>query len=445
MVKKLSTVFLIGLCYSCSSVNTIETNANYTLRFKDNLSYKESVNFLKTNKYNYSDISKEMKIFEVEISNKQKSLLEANSNVKYLTSDQKLNIFDFNAYNANKKGFNTKAETIYQPNDNLYSYQWNMPDIKANSAWSSSVGKKNIIVAVIDSGVDPDHPDLKDNLLPLIDVWAESRRNDFYNYRGSIVDYTGRDGNGHGTHVSGIIGAAIDNNIGVAGVVGNIKILPIKSSNYRGETYSSTITRSILRAIEEKANVINISIGGPKTDGTQSLEDAVELAISKGIVFISATGNESDRKKGLITDVTIPAAYPGVLAVGASTEYNKVSNYSNGGKETSLVAPGGGGLPEEGKLIYSTFPTYRTYLSYSQNIIGPYALLSGTSMAAPHVAGAAALVLSEEPNLTVQKLRVRLLSSTTSINGKGFNEDSGYGKLNIYEALRQKNDDKKDK
>ncbi|RYX93356.1 hypothetical protein EON78_06285, partial [bacterium] len=376
---------------------------------------------------------------------KQKSLLETNSNVKYLTSDQKLNIFDFKAYNTNDKGFKTKAESIYQPNDTLYSFQWNMPNIKANSAWSSTVGKKDITVAVIDSGVDPDHPDLKNNLLPLIDVWAESRRNDIYNYRGTPIDYAGRDGNGHGTHVSGIIGAAINNSLGVAGVAGNIKILPIKSSNYRGETYSSTITRSILRAIDEKANVINISIGGPQSDGTQSLEDAVELAISKGIVFISATGNESDRKKGLITDVTIPAAYPGVLAVGSSTEYDKVANYSNGGKETSLIAPGGGGLPEEGRLVYSTFPTYRTYLSYTQNIIGPYALLSGTSMSSPHVAGAAALVLSEEPNLTVQKLRVRLLSSTTPINGKGFNEGSGYGKLNVYEALRQKTDDKKDK
>ena len=189
--------------------------------------------------------------------------------------------------------------------------------------------------------------------------------------------------------------------------------------------------------------MINISIGGPKSEGTKSLYDAVELAVSRGVLFVSATGNESDRKNKVITDVTVPAAYPGVLSVGAITRYDKVANYSNGGNDISLVAPGGGGLADEGEKIYSTFPTYKTYLSYAEKINGPYALFSGTSMAAPHVAGAAALILSREPNLTYQQLRVRILSSATFLNAKGFDPSTGYGKLNIEQALNQNTDDKR--
>lgn len=440
--KLLSFSFLLPV-FSCNFSNnlSLENNLSYTLRFNADITYNQSQEILKSKNLKFNDISKTLKIFTVDIPYskvEQINQLKNDKNIKYITPDQKMSITSFKAENA----FKVNMEK-YEPNDNLYKYQWNIGNADIDAAWLLTTGSKEVKVAVIDSGVDPEHPDLKANLLPMIDMWNETGRADIYNYRGSNIDYKGKDGNGHGTHVTGILGAAINNSQGIAGVAGNIKILPIKSSGYSGETYASTIAKSILRAVDEGAKVINISIGGPKSEGTQALKDSVELAIEKGVLFVSATGNESDRKNNIITDITVPAAYPGVVAVGAITRSDKVANYSNGGDEISIVAPGGGTGVAGDEKIYSTFPTYKTYLSYIENINGPYALLSGTSMSCPHVSAAAALILSREPDLTAQKLRVRLLSNTIFLNQKGLDTATGYGKLNVYQALTQNRDDKK--
>ncbi|MFN8578800.1 MAG: S8 family serine peptidase [Candidatus Sericytochromatia bacterium] len=430
---KLFLVLLLFIFSACS-INTTQNNISYNIRFNDFISYEKSLEILKKNSFKYNDISKSMKIFNIEIpyseSNKIDSL-KSEKYIKYITPDQEMKISSF-------KAFDVKAEK-YIPNDPLFTYQWNVQNSDADSAWLLATGSKNIKVAVIDSGVDTEHPDLKENLLPLIDIWSELGRTDIYTYNGVNIDYKGKDGNGHGTHVTGILGAVLSNNQGIAGIASNIRILPIKASNYQGVTSASTITKAILRAIDEKVQIINISIGGPKSEGTQALKDAVDLAIQKNILFVSATGNESKRSTGLITPVTVPAAYNGVIAVGAIDKQDKVSDYSNGGSEISLVAPGGGATQDK---IYSTFPTYKTYLTFTEKISGPYALLSGTSMSCPHVSAAAALILSREPDLTQKQLRVRLLSSTVFLGNKGFNNDTGYGKLNIYQSLIQNTDDK---
>lgn len=425
---------------ACSSLNSykVEPLLSYNIRFVDNISYDRAINVLKENKLKYNDISKSLKLFNIEVSSSEKNKidnLKFNKDIKYIDPDQKLSITNF-------KAFDTKSER-YVPDDPLFPNQWNIQSADIDSSWLYTTGNKNITVAVIDSGVDMEHPDLKGNLLPLIDIWSDLGRKDIYGYLGINIDYEGKDGNGHGTHVTGILGAVLNNNQGIAGIVNNIKILPIKASNHKGETSASVISRAILKAVENNVNIINISIGGPKSEGTQTLKDAVNKALENNIVFISATGNESERSKGLITDITVPAAYPGVLAVGAINRKDQVAEYSNGGNEISLVAPGGGlgGLGDE--KIYSTFPTYKTYLSYTAKVNGPYALLSGTSMACPHVAGAAALILSREPELSPNKLRIRLLSSTVLLNNKGFDKSTGYGKLNVYQSLIQKTDDKK--
>jgi subtilisin family serine protease len=342
--------------------------------------------------------------------------------------DQKMSIETFKASNV---------ENGFQPNDPFFGLQWNIKATNVNKAWNITKGNSNIIVAVIDSGVDPNHPDLKDNLLPLIDVWSESGENDIYTNGSLKVNYGGKDGNGHGTHICGIIAAHINNNAGIAGIA-NVKILPIKSTNHIGETSASIITKSILKAIENKANIINISIGGEKKEGTQALLDAVNLALSKNIVFISATGNESRRSSGVVKDITVPAAYPGVIAVGASIKSGRVADYSNGGKEIDVLAPGGESSSRELK-IYSTWPTYTTFEGYKSGVRGPYALLSGTSMASPHVAGIAALLLSNEPNLTYQQVRIRMLSTAKDTEVLGYDTSSGYGIVDAYKMLLSNN------
>lgn len=430
-----------------TKINVSQSKVNLLFKLKNDFSEKKINSIISEfGLSNINYISKELNLAEVSLNNsdnveKIKQAFIKNNLVDYAEKDAKLKIFDYKAYPSDQV-FETKAATA-TPNDTFFPLQWNMGSIGATKAWTITTGSSDVKVAVIDSGVDPDHPDLQDNLLPLIDVLAESGEVDVYSFGNNSVDYTGKDGNGHGTHVTGVIGALINNAKGVAGLAGNVKILPIKAANFDGSTSASIITKSIIKAIENNVRVINLSIGGPKSEGTQALKDAVDLAISKGIVFISATGNESSRATGFIEEVTVPAAYPNVLAVSAVTERDKVANYSNGGPEVEIAAPGGGGLSTEGKKIYSTWPTYITFEGYRAGIRGPYAYLSGTSMSCPHVSAAAALLFSRYPNMTGQQVRVRLLSTAKEIGQNGFDSNVGYGKLDVYDALTESSHDKK--
>lgn len=332
-------------------------------------------------------------------------------------------------------------KVAYQPNDANYGLQWNMKSSKIDQAWALTRSNKKIIVGVIDSGVDPNHPDLQPHLLPMEDIWSEMEGADLLSTGGKTINFGGKDGNGHGTHTTGVIGAVMNNRQGVAGVAGEgIKILPIKATDNTGNTNAAVLTAAFQRAIDKGVNVINISIGGPKDKGTQAFIDVIRLAVSKNITIVSATSNESSRFDNLITPVYVPAAYPEVIGVGAHTEFDKVASYSNGGPEIDLVAPGGGGLDlkrGEGAQIWSTWPTYPTQQFYAKRILSTsYAATSGTSMACPHVAGVVALMLSREPSLTPQQIRGRLIATADDIDVPGFDESTGYGKMNALRALQ---------
>ena len=460
MIKKVICALTFSSILGCQLPgNSLNTNSI----IQDNLSpqknlivrFKENINISQINKINkdiginkVENISKDLNIFEIKTNsieqfNTIKSKYDKSNLTQYVEGDGKLSLPHYSlSQSTNNLSFSAKDGGT-KPNDNFYGLQWNAKTIDADRAWTITTGNKNILVAVIDSGVDPNHPDLVDNLLPMVDMLTDSGESDIYKFGFNEIDYSGKDGNGHGTHVTGILGAMINNGIGIAGIAGNIKILPIKAANYEGNTSASIIAKSILKAIDSNVRVINLSIGGPKSEGTQALKDSVELAISKGIVFVSATGNESDRRNGVVTEITVPAAYPGVISVAATTKFNKVANYSNGGEEAEIAAPGGGGTAAEGDKIYSTWPTYKTYEGYRAGIIGPYATLSGTSMSCPHVSAAAALILTREPNLTGQQVRLRLLSTTTDVEASGFDNSTGFGKLNVYKALISNTHDKK--
>lgn len=353
--------------------------------------------------------------------------------VKYAEADHSFKIPDFEIENV----------TAVQPNDPNYGLQWNIKSAKIDQAWSLTRGNPNLLVGVIDSGVDPDHPDLANHLEPLEDVYNEEKGADIYRnpFTSEIINYGGRDGNGHGTHVTGIIAAVMDNGIGVAGVAGGgVKILPIKATDYAGSTDAATLTAAFQRAIDRHVNLINISIGGPASKSTQALVDVIRLALSKNITIVSATGNESARNSNYVAPITVPAAYSGVIAVGAHTEYDQVASYSNGGSAIDLVAPGGAGRSKalnEGQQIWSTWPSYYTYEFYQKRVTSTYyAATSGTSMACPHVTGVVALMLSLEPSLTPAQIRSRLIATADDLGPPGFDEESGYGKLNALRALQ---------
>jgi len=337
----------------------------------------------------------------------------------------------------------------FVPNDPEYGLQWNLRDIGMEQAWELAQGAPQVTVAVIDSGVDPEHPDLLPHLLPLEDVWGELGGDDVLVGRFSRVrlDFKGKDGNGHGTHVAGIIAAVSDNATGVAGIAGaGVKILPIKVTNLIGTTNSSLLIEGLRRAIAHKVDVINMSIGTLNPDVqnvSRALQEVIELALEQGITVVAASGNESNRRRNNIVGVTVPAAYPGVIAVGASTAEGQVANYSNGGPELDLLAPGGQGDARLGGMpILSTWPTYPSFENLQRRVETlEYAFTTGTSMAAPHVSGVAALLLAREPGLTPAQVRARLIATAADLLDPGHDSDSGYGKLNAFKALQAQTHD----
>lgn len=425
-------------------------NSNFYIYF-NNISYKNNETFLLKIKEGSSiksinDLNKKLGILDFKLLYPEINLAEikaSDNNIDIIKTEYlKNNFVEYIEKDTKLKTFSYKYENL-ENNDKSYTIQWNMEAIKINKELNLNTGKNNVTVAVIDSGVDINHPDLKNNLLPLIDILKESGKEDIYDFGNLSIDYSGKDGNGHGTHVAGIISSIINTQKRASSMTSNVKILPIKVANYDGGTDASLLIKGIIKAIEKKVKVINLSIGASKENGNNALEEVVKLAISKGIVFVAATGNESNRSKGIIEEVNVPASYDGVIAVSAFTEKNKIANYSNAGSQVKISAPGGGNLSKEGAKIYSTWPTYKTYIGYKDGIIGPYAYDSGTSMASPHVAGVATLLFSKYPNITSEQVKLKILANTTDMEQEVFNNDFGYGKLNAYDSIINGSHDKK--
>ncbi|OAT72454.1 S8 family serine peptidase [Parageobacillus thermoglucosidasius] len=257
-------------------------------------------------------------------------------------------------------------------------------------------GKHSVTVAVIDTGLDMKHPDLKAQLLPSYNAANPASP--------GVKDI-------HGTHVAGIIGATANNGIGAHGINPNVKILPIDVFNGSLGASDYVIAQGILYAIEKGAKVINMSLGGYFS--SPILEDAVKKAIDAGITVVAAAGNES-------TDMySIPASYEGVISVGATDSENHLANFSNYGPSVDIVAPG--------VDVYSTV--------YDPTKGASFAELSGTSMAAPVVAGVASLILSKYPNLKPYEVEAILEKTATDLGEKGYDLKYANGLVNPVAAL----------
>jgi len=292
------------------------------------------------------------------------------------------------------------------------SPQEDTADIKATSAWVETKGDENIVIAILDTGVDLDHLDLDDKI--------HSSGYDFIN-----IDSDATDDHGHGTHVAGIAAAETNNDEGIAGVAWNCKILPVKVLDDLGEGSYSEMIDGIIWAADNGADVINLSLGGsfPST----SLENALKYAYDMDVVNVASAGNDGGA-------VLYPAAYDAYcLAVAATNDSDERVDFSNSaglwesniGPEIDVAAPG--------LEIVSTVPTW-----YFGPGSFPYGIGSGTSQASPHVAGLAALIKSIKPDLTAGQIMnvIRYSADDVNfINNLGRDDYMGYGRLNMDKAL----------
>jgi thermitase len=281
------------------------------------------------------------------------------------------------------------------PNDLLYlSYQWNLPAIQTEKGWQLSQGNENIVIAVIDSGVDLDHPDLVHRLKKGYNVLADNTLPE--------------DDNGHGTHVAGIIASETNNREGVAGITWFNQIMPIKALNSEGYGSSFDVAKGIIWAVDHGAQIINLSLGNYQP--SELLQEAVRYAYERGVVIVAASGNDNSSQP------SYPAAYPEVLSVGAITSDGSRAEFSNYGAYLDVVAPG--------TNIPSTFVHHR------------YAALSGTSMAAPHVSALAGLIRSLNPRLSNIEVMDIIKKNTVDLGAPGQDVLFGSGLINVYRSMQ---------
>lgn len=299
---------------------------------------------------------------------------------------------------------------------------YGMQKIGAVEAWNSrqptikALGSKTIIVADIDTGIDYNHEDLAFN------VW----RNKKPGPKGDVVgyDFIHNDGlpfddQGHGSHTSGTIGATGGNGKGVSGVSQRVSIMALKFLSSSGSGTTASAIRAIDYAIEHGAKVLSNSWGGRGEDGNKALYESIERAKAKGVLFVAAAGND-----GADNDDKDKASYPAafdndnLIAVAATDSNDAMASFSNyGAKSVHLGAPG--------VKIYSTIPGNK------------YRAASGTSMACPHVAGAAALLWSKHPTWTYKQIKTALLKSVDQVPSLAGKTITG-GRLNVLKALRSK-------
>ncbi|MBS1983376.1 MAG: S8 family serine peptidase [Bdellovibrionales bacterium] len=279
-------------------------------------------------------------------------------------------------------------------------------DISAPKAWALAKGSRDIVVAVIDTGIDYTHPDLKDN------IWSDPEHPEIHGHNAIDGSDNSMDDNMHGSHCAGTIGASGDNALGVTGINWQVRLMGVKFLDSQGGGSLEDAIKAIDWAVDHGARVLSNSWGGGGV--SQALQDAIARAGAKGVLFVAAAGNDHF---DIDSKPVYPAAYKldNLIAVAASNNRDLLADFSNYGVAgVHLMAPGDG--------ILSTVPG------------GKYELLSGTSMACPHVAGASALLLSREPSLTPLQVRQRLMSSTDKFRALR-RKIASAGRLNLFNLV----------
>ena len=292
----------------------------------------------------------------------------------------------------------------FVPNDPYYVNQWAMPKIEADWAWNTTRGNSSVVVAIIDTGIDYNHPDLASNYVPGGYDWVND-------------DNDPIDDNGHGTHVAGIIAAVLNNSQGIAGLA-QVTIMAEKAFDLNGTGYEDNIANAIYDAVGEGANILSNSWSS--NEDSTLIHEAMQYAYNNYVLIVAAAGNDASTTK------MYPAAYKEVIGVTATDRFDNPAWFTSYGDWVELAAPG--------VHIYSTMPTYHVTLN-DKGVTMNYGYLDGTSMACPHVASLAALVWSQFPNATRDWVRARLRYSADDLGAPGFDEYYGYGRINARRAV----------
>jgi subtilisin family serine protease len=338
--------------------------------------------------------------------------------------------------------FFASAGSWGQPFDDL----WGVKRVSAPAAWDTARGA-GTIVAVIDTGIDVAHPDIAANVWVNPGEIAGNGLDDDGNgyaddvhgwdFFGAADDADPFDDHGHGTHVAGTVAATGQNGLGVIGVAFESRVMALKGLDAGGGGFTDDLAEAIVYAAENGADVINASWGGIGV--SQLIDDAIEVAHAAGVVFVAAAGNSN---ADVLAGPFFPAANPRAVTVAASDHLDQRAAFSNFGPRIDVTAPGGGG--DGGPA----FDSYRSILSLRSSgagssmtgngklvVGGNYLRQAGTSMAAPHVAGAAAVVLSAHPGYGPAAVRQALRAGADDVGPPGVDADSGFGRVNVAQAI----------
>lgn len=422
------TSLLMSLCLM-SSVSATEFNG-YIVKLKEGsslLSQKSGLGFDKVEEFHGRTGHFAVIRTDMDLSNKSMSELKNHPDVEYIEPNYIYKISPL-----------TTEETISLATDAKYGDQWGLKntgrnsggwfssgrageDVNAEKAWEISKGSRDVVVAVIDTGVDHSHKDLKNQM------WTNSAElngkdgvdddgngfvDDVYGYDFVNNDGDPMDDHAHGTHCAGVIGASHDGD-GVMGVMANVKIMGLKFLSRSGSGETIDAIRSIEYAIQMGADVMSNSWGGGEE--SQALKEAIEKANEAGIIFVAAAGNSSANND---RTASFPANYdvPNVISVGAMGGNGKKASFSNyGASSVHVFAPG--------VNILSTTPNNK------------FQKMSGTSMAAPFVSGLMGLLKSEAPNMSPAEAREVLMRTSVKnglLNGSSLTE----GRVDAFEMLR---------
>jgi hypothetical protein len=287
------------------------------------------------------------------------------------------------------------AQAAFVPNDPYVGDEWHLAKVQAFQAWQGTTGSSSVVVAVLDSGVNMNQPDLAGRLLPGYD---------FVDGTASVTDDFG-----HGTAVCGTVAADGNNGLGVAGVAFGCSVMPVKVMDSSGFAAYSTIASGIKYAVDNGARVINLSIAG--SDQSATLQQAIDYAWSNNVVVVAAAGN------GSTNTPMYPAACNHVLGVSATANNDALAYFSSYGSYVQISAPG--------TMIWTT----------ESDLNHPYGAWQGTSFASPIVAGVAALAISANPTLSNDQVVSLLEQSADDLGAPGYDPYFGYGRVNALRAV----------
>jgi len=329
------------------------------------------------------------------------------------------------------------------PNDSYFSFQWSLPHVGVPEAWDITTGAPEVIVAVVDTGILPNHPDLAGQLVPGYDMISDSARaGDGDGLDPDPTDPGNDDPNSrstfHGSHIAGILAAASNNGEGIAGIAWRSRIMPIRAlgddggSSYdlmQGLLYAAGLPNDSGTVPPVTADIINLSIADPSSSRFE--QDIIDQVRGRGLILVAAAGNQSS------SEPSYPAAYNGVVSVSAVNQGNLLAGYSNFGSTVDVAAPGGD-LSQDSNNDGEPDGVLSTIADDSGDTLRyGYAYFDGTSMATPVVAGVAALMKAVRPGLTPGEFDMLLVQGrlTDDLGLPGRDDSFGNGLINAYKAV----------